>query len=242
VAVPHRLEDAVGEAEDEDVLDRLLAEVVIDPIDLLLREDAGDLAVERPRALQVAAERLLDDDAGPAALHAGEAGSAEVGDDVVIEARWRRAIEEPVARAAAPALDLLEPLLEAAVQLRAGRVTGDVVHAAREPVPHVLRGNLEPREARHAFARAPAVRRVGHLAARGADDGEELGQRAGRVEAPQRGYELAVRQVARRAEDDERERLIGVRHGHRTGCGARRAAGPRTNCRAASGSVRRARR
>ena len=36
--VPQRLEDAVGEAEDEQVLDRLLAEVVVDAIDLLLDE------------------------------------------------------------------------------------------------------------------------------------------------------------------------------------------------------------
>ena len=34
LAVPERLEDAVREAEDEEVLDRLLAEVVIDPEDL----------------------------------------------------------------------------------------------------------------------------------------------------------------------------------------------------------------
>ena len=35
-AVPERLEDAVGEAEDQDVLDRLLAEVVVDAVDLRL--------------------------------------------------------------------------------------------------------------------------------------------------------------------------------------------------------------
>ncbi len=35
--VPDRLEDAVGEAEDEEVLDRLLPEVVIDPVDLRSR-------------------------------------------------------------------------------------------------------------------------------------------------------------------------------------------------------------
>src|SRR5215467_13651149 len=34
VAVPQRLEDAVGETQHQDVLDRFLAEKVIDPIDL----------------------------------------------------------------------------------------------------------------------------------------------------------------------------------------------------------------
>ena len=39
LAVPDRLEDAVGEAEDQDVLDRLLAQVVVDAVDLALAED-----------------------------------------------------------------------------------------------------------------------------------------------------------------------------------------------------------
>ncbi len=38
--VPDRLEDAVGEAEDEQVLHRLLAEVVVDAVDLRLFEVA----------------------------------------------------------------------------------------------------------------------------------------------------------------------------------------------------------
>ena len=44
VAVPDRLEDAVAKAEDEDVLHRLLAQVVVDAVDLLLVEDAVQLA------------------------------------------------------------------------------------------------------------------------------------------------------------------------------------------------------
>jgi hypothetical protein len=39
VAVPERLEDGVGEAEDQQVLHRLLAQVVVDAVDLLLVED-----------------------------------------------------------------------------------------------------------------------------------------------------------------------------------------------------------
>src|SRR5512135_3744267 len=37
--VPDRLEDAVGEPEDQEVLDRLLTQVVVDPGDRALRED-----------------------------------------------------------------------------------------------------------------------------------------------------------------------------------------------------------
>ena len=39
VAVPDRLEDRVGEPQHEDVLDRFLAEIVVDAVDLLLVED-----------------------------------------------------------------------------------------------------------------------------------------------------------------------------------------------------------
>ena len=39
VAVPDRLEDRVGEPEGEDVLDRLLAQVVVDPVDGVFVED-----------------------------------------------------------------------------------------------------------------------------------------------------------------------------------------------------------
>ena len=44
VAVPDRLKQRVGEAQRHQVLDRLLAEVVIDPEDLGLLEDLEQLA------------------------------------------------------------------------------------------------------------------------------------------------------------------------------------------------------
>src|SRR5439155_20358228 len=66
-AVPDRLEDPVAEAEDEEVPDGLLAEVVVDAVDLLLPEDLGHLAVELDRGLEVTPERLLDDHPSPAA-------------------------------------------------------------------------------------------------------------------------------------------------------------------------------
>ena len=66
--VPERLEDAVAEPEDQQVPDRLLAEVVVDAVDLRLAEDLADLAVQPLGRLEVVAERLLDDDPPPAAV------------------------------------------------------------------------------------------------------------------------------------------------------------------------------
>ncbi len=48
VAVPDRLEHAVREPERQHVLDRLLPQVVVDPVDLRLVEHRQHLAVQRP--------------------------------------------------------------------------------------------------------------------------------------------------------------------------------------------------
>ena len=68
VAVPQRLEDAVGEAQHQDVLDRFFAEEVIDPIDLVFGQHLEDLRVEGLGRCKVVPERLLDDHPPPRSL------------------------------------------------------------------------------------------------------------------------------------------------------------------------------
>src|SRR5690606_4299417 len=63
VAIPERLDDSIRETKDEQVLHGILAEEVIDAIDLLLAEVTVQLFVEPLRALEIVAERLLDHDA-----------------------------------------------------------------------------------------------------------------------------------------------------------------------------------
>ena len=75
-AVPDRLEQAVREAQREDVLRGLLAEEVVDAEHLLLREHLVHLGVERAGAREVGPERLLHDH--PRVLH--QAGVAEQAD------------------------------------------------------------------------------------------------------------------------------------------------------------------
>ena len=64
LAVPDRLEDPVREAQREQVLHRLLAEVVVDAEDLALAEVLADQRVELLGRGQVVAEGLLDDQRG----------------------------------------------------------------------------------------------------------------------------------------------------------------------------------
>ena len=89
-AVPHRLEQPVREAEREDVLDGLLAHVVVDPEDLLLVEDAVDDLVQVPRRGEAITERLLEHDL----RSAREAGLAEPVHDVGVHTLRRGRVEE----------------------------------------------------------------------------------------------------------------------------------------------------
>src|SRR5262249_43107833 len=68
VAVPQRLEDAVGEAQHQDVLNRFFAEEVIDAIDLILGQHLEDLCVEGLGGHQIMPERLFDDYSPPSVL------------------------------------------------------------------------------------------------------------------------------------------------------------------------------
>ena len=61
VAVPDRLEHPVREAQRQQVLDRLAAEVVVDPVDAALLEDRVQPRVQLPGRGEVGAERLLGD-------------------------------------------------------------------------------------------------------------------------------------------------------------------------------------
>jgi len=75
----------LAEAEGEDVLHRLLPEVVIDAVDLALVEDAADVGGQGDGAGEVAPEGLLDDHPRPLRRRRGadEAAGGERVDDVL---------------------------------------------------------------------------------------------------------------------------------------------------------------
>ena len=82
VAMPDGLEQGVGEAEDQNILHGLLAEVMVDPEHLLLVERTEHRLVERARRGEIASKGLFHDDARPAFVPVGEAAVAEVIDDI----------------------------------------------------------------------------------------------------------------------------------------------------------------
>ena len=108
--VEQGLEDRVGKPEGEDILDGFLAEIVVDPEDLVFREDASDIPVQRLSRGEIVPEGLLDDDAGPAAglpgLH--EPGFPKFGDQGCEKIRRYGQVEQAVARQARLGLDRFE--------------------------------------------------------------------------------------------------------------------------------------
>ena len=175
VAVPQRLEDLVGEAQHEEVLDGLLPEIVIDAVDLVLAEVAPELPIEGPGALEVVAERLLDDDAGEASAALGQAGAPEVLDDVVVEARGRGAVEDAIGRPAPALLAVAQECLERGRERGVLRIARQVVDRLGKALPYVLGRRLHASVLADGLPHPAPEVVVGHLRAGHGHDGEGLG-------------------------------------------------------------------
>src|SRR6266487_2038433 len=107
-SVPHRLKDAVRQAEDQDILHGLFAQVVVDTIDLFLAKHFSNLAVEFFRRSQIVSERLFDNDTCPALAVSIQTSCTQILDNVGILAGWCREIEDAVAAGATPLINLIE--------------------------------------------------------------------------------------------------------------------------------------
>ena len=94
VAVPDRLEQRVGEAKREHVLDGVLGEVMVDAEDLLFLERRRKLGVELARRRKVVSERLLDDDPARLIPLGGHSGLTNRTEDVGEGLRRRGEVED----------------------------------------------------------------------------------------------------------------------------------------------------
>ena len=65
IVVPDRLVQLVGETQRQQVLDRFLAQVMVDPEDAVRRKDVIDQCVQFDRGFQVVPERFLDHHPAP---------------------------------------------------------------------------------------------------------------------------------------------------------------------------------
>jgi hypothetical protein len=136
--VEERLEDAVREPHDEDVLDRFLPEVVVDAVDLPFGEHLRDRIVDRQRARQVAPDRLFHDEArkGRRIRWADELGAREVLHRGHEHRRRHGHVIDTVARQSALVFDHVEPRAERRERLRVVERRGHEVQRLGEHFPH----------------------------------------------------------------------------------------------------------
>src|SRR5271166_323882 len=147
VRVPDRIPQLVGEAQRQDILHRLLAQVVVDPEYRLLREDRVDHVVEITCALQVVAERLLDDDPAPSiVLRAGQPGLVQLFAHHRERLGRDRQVEGVVAADAALGVELLERLGQPPERVLVVELPAYEPQSIRQPLPDRLakRGTAVP--------------------------------------------------------------------------------------------------
>jgi hypothetical protein len=128
LAVPHRLEHGVGEAQVHELIERHLPQEVVDPVELRLLDVLVELARQLARRGEIVAERLLDDHAlavgdhvrlGQPLDHRGE------------QRGWDLEVEGRVARVA-------QRLLDRRVGLRLAEVPSDVGQPPGEAREHLV--------------------------------------------------------------------------------------------------------
>src|SRR5258708_19529993 len=115
--IPDWLENAIGEAKNQDILHRFLAKVVIDAIDLLFAKDPGHLAIQFSGRNQVMPERLLDNDTRPAFAVAIQAGCAKLLNNLRILAGRRRKIKNAISAGPPRLIQFVQLLREPGVAL-----------------------------------------------------------------------------------------------------------------------------
>ena len=139
VAVPDRLEDAVGKAQHHDVLDRLLAEEMIHPIDLRLRQHLEDPRIQRAGRGEIVAERLFDDDAAEAAvLFLRQPDGAELLDDRAEQLAGDGKIKDGIAAGLVLRRRLFEDPVQPRISIGLGQIAGEMGDAARDEFPGLL--------------------------------------------------------------------------------------------------------
>jgi hypothetical protein len=203
-ATPEWLEDGVAEAQHHQVLHRLLAQVVVDAVDLALGEVAGHFVVDGARRGQVVAQRFFEH-------------HARVGVDQALRGQFGADGREQVGRGR-EVINTLGRARAAGAQrgetLGPGRVHGGEVQPRQKTAPGGwIVGVVGNERAGTLGDEGRVVRRGPGLAAHAHDArlGRQSAVQVGHVE---RGDQLAQRQVAGAAEDDEVQGQGGGGGGH----------------------------
>ncbi len=192
VLVPLGLEQAVGEAQGDQVLHRLLAQVMVDAVDAVLGEHPGHRIVDRARGRQVVTDGLLQHH--PRAL--GQADSRQVAADAAIDGGRRGEVGDQLILRA----DVFE---QRRVVLGLEKIHAQVVQPRQETREIDVRQFL----GRHMQAQRlldgaqVAVRGPGLAGQR--QDARAIVQQTGTIELVKRGKQLAQGEITQGTEQGE---------------------------------------
>ena len=205
VPVPDWLKYPVAKPEDQDVLHRLLAQVVVNAEDLLLVKDRVHVPVQRPRALQVVPKRLLNHHPNRALVRVCHLVCAQVLDNRREILRRSRQIKQPVAANAVGRSQRIQLALQSVIACRVVKVHGKVVHLRQEAC------QLRIRRIHIAKLQNPLAHIRGKFVAnrppRHAQNHQLLRQQSHLLQMEERRQQLALGQVARRAKNHQNRRL-----------------------------------
>ncbi len=200
-SVPDRLEDGIGKAKGQDVLNGLLAHVVVDPEDLALVEGGVHLLVQGDGAVEVAAVGLLHHhpDEGAAFTRMGAGMVGEGPGHQAEHARDGGQVVEPVAGGPVEAIRLVEMVLQTAEGVRVVVLASHVLEALGELLP--LGATLGSGPGNVGAELLVGPRGAGHP-----DHGEAVVEDTAIGQPGQGGQDLAGGEVPGRTEDDHRRR------------------------------------
>uniref|UniRef100_A0A0N4ZKZ0 Secreted protein n=1 Tax=Parastrongyloides trichosuri TaxID=131310 RepID=A0A0N4ZKZ0_PARTI len=195
--VPQRFEDGVAEAQGDQVLHRLLAEVVIDAEHLPFVKGVGHGVIDFEEALQVAADRLLQHDA-----------IVLLGQTCRLHGRDDAAVERGRHRQEGGRLSLARPRLQRAQALGVGGVHRQIVEAGGQALPTgLVPGAVGLGAGPHRLAHLGDVLLGGFLRPGGADDLQLRRQEPVVIQEVERRQKHPHGQVAAAAEQDQSRHL-----------------------------------
>ena len=204
-AVPQRLENSVAEAERHDVLDGFLAQIVVDAVDLFFLKMRLHARVELPRAGEIVAERLFDDDAAPAVALCQPAAPRPSAIPRTGWAGWKDKTER-CRRFRAASRFRRATCRSSGRGRRSPTSPAQIEEALGEGSPEIFIERRVFQELRDRIVHARAKIIVGHRGARNSDDGETGREPAFISQPVKRGHQFALCQIAIGAENDHRAR------------------------------------
>ena len=199
--VPQRLEHRVGEAQRHQVLDRFLAQIVVDAENPVFVERAGDRIVDDARAGEIVAERLFEADPHVFARQPSRLQPADRG--LEQEGRGREEDRQPARNVA----ELFGQMVEALDRRRVERL---VLQVAEERSDLGLVLAVFGKIFFQRLARDFAIFAIAQLAARGAEDTQVFRDQSVFVQRVEGRQQHALGKIAGRAEQQQGGR--GRRH------------------------------